>query len=192
MPGRWQALGNRLEQLASGWTLLLAVGIYAFYLASVMPAQSRESQAYAGDWAGPDRQFFYTPEEFYTQIATWGDAGRRHYVDFRLGLDIGFALSYAAFLITVTGVAGRKAWPHDRRRQLLLLIPLVPMGCDLLENALGIALVSSFPQRYPGVAWLAAVATAAKWLSLALAHVVMLAALVAAAARVIARPRAGP
>ena len=183
----WQALADGLDRWSSGWTLALAVAIYAFYLASIMPAQSLESQAYAGDWGGPDRHFFYTPDEFYAQVATWGAAGREQYIDFRLGLDIGFALSYAAFLITVTAVAARRAWPNDPRRRRLLLVPLVPMACDLLENALGIALVASFPERFTLVTWLTASVTTSKWLSLVVAHAVMLGVLVVAGRRAFSR-----
>jgi hypothetical protein len=175
-----QRLSDRLNRLSSGWTIALAVAIYAFYLTSVMPAQSIESQAYAGSWGGPDRHFFYTPNELYAQIATWGAAGRQQYINFRLGLDVGFALTYAAFLITITSVAVRRAWPGDARRRRLNLVALVPMTCDLLENALGIGLVAAFPARLNAVAWLTTGVTALKWISLAVAHVVMAYALVAA------------
>lgn len=183
MTARWQSLSNRLDRMSSGWTIAIAIGVYALYLTSVMPAQSLESQAYAGDWGGPDRHFFYTPDALYAQVATWGAAGRQQYINFRLGLDIGFALTYAAFLITITSVAGRRAWPDDARRRRLNLVALLPMTCDLLENALGIGLVAAFPARLDAVAWLTAGVTALKWLSLALAHVVMVYALVAAIRR---------
>ena len=185
----WQKLANRLESLSSGWTILVAVAFYGFYLTTIMPAQSAESRTYAGDWGGPDRHLFYTPDELYAQVATWGDAGRQQYIDFRLGLDIGFALAYAAFLITITGVALGKAWPGDARRRLLLLLPLVPMTCDLLENALGIWVVGSFPQRLDGLAWLSTGVTGMKWVSLVVAHGVMLFALVGASRSAFRRDR---
>ena len=172
-----QRLADRLDRWSSVGTIALAVALYAFYLASVMPAQSLESHSYAGDWGGPDRHFFYTPDELYAQVATWGEAGRQQYMNFRLGPDIGFAVSYAAFLITVTGVALRKAWPGNARRRQLLLLALIPMSCDLLENALGIGLVRAFPARFNALAWLATSITALKWISLAVAHVVMVCAL---------------
>ena len=183
MQKMWQALANRLDRLSSGWTIAVAVALYAVYLATIMPAQSLESRAYAGDWGGPDRHFFYTPDELYGQVATWGVAGQQQYINFRLGLDIGFALTYAAFLVTVTSVAVRRAWPGDARRRQLNLVALVPMSCDLLENALGIGLVAAFPARFDAIAWLTAGVTALKWLSLALAHVVMVSALIAAGRR---------
>jgi len=179
----WLALASRLYRLSSGWTVAASVAAYALYLTSIMPAQSQASRAYAGDWGGPDRHFFYTPDEFYAQVATWGASGRQQYIDFRLGLDIGFALTYTAFLVSVTGVALRRAWPGDTRRHGLLLLPLLPMACDLLENALGIGLVAAFPARWDGVAWLTATVTALKWASLGAAHAVMLYALVGAVRR---------
>jgi hypothetical protein len=190
MNARWQTLSNGLDRLSSGWTIALAVGVYAVYLAAVMPAQSMASHAYAGDWGGPDRHFFYTPNELYAQVATWGAAGRQQYINFRLGLDIGFALTYAAFLITITSVAGRRAWPGDARRRCLNLVALIPMSCDLLENALGIGLVAGFPARLDPVAWMTAGVTALKWLSLALAHVVMLYAVAGAGRNAFRRYRA--
>lgn len=180
MKSPWQSLANRLDRLSSGWTIALAVALYALFLTTIMPTQSMESRAYAGDWGGPDRHFFYTPDDLYARIATWGAAGRQQYIDFRLGLDLGFALTYTAFLVTVTGVAIRKAWPGVPQRRRLLLVALVPMSCDLLENALGIGLVGAFPTRWDGIAWLATSVTALKWISLALAHGVMLSALWAA------------
>ncbi|MEO8444885.1 MAG: hypothetical protein ABI567_07775 [Gammaproteobacteria bacterium] len=185
----WQKLANRLDAASSVWTIALAVAFYALYLTTIMPAQSAESLSYAGNWGGPDRHLFYTPDELYAQVSTWGDRGRRQYVNFRLGLDIGFAISYAAFLVTVTGVAVRRAWPGAPRPRLLLLVPLVPMAFDLLENILGIALVGAFPQRLVGLAWIAAGATAIKWGSLALAHGIMLYALAAAGWRLRRRSR---
>jgi len=175
-----RALSDRLDRLSSGWTIALAVALYALYLTTIMPAQTNASRAYAGEWGGPDRQFFYTPDELYAQVATWGAAGREQYIDFRLGWDIGFALTYAAFLVTITSVAIRRAWPADARRRRLNLVALLPMSCDLLENALGIGLVAAFPARLDAVAWLTAGVTALKWISLAVAHGVMVYALVGA------------
>ena len=159
------------------------VAIYAFYLTSVMPAQSIESQVYAGSWGGPDGHFLYMPDELYAQVATWGASGRQQYINFRLGLDVGFALTYAAFLITITSVAVRQAWPGEVRRRRLALVALLPMACDLLENALGIGLVAAFPARLNAVAWLTTSVTALKWVSLVVAHGVMVCAIVAACRR---------
>jgi hypothetical protein len=176
------SLAGYLDRGSRGWTACLAVLIYAYFLAAVMPEQSAQSRSYAGDWGGPDRHLVYTPDEFYGQVATWGAAGRAQYVDFRLGLDIGFALAYGAFLVTLTSLALRAAFPFDRRRRRWNLVALVPVTCDLLENALGIALVQAYPQRLDVLAWLASGITLLKWTSLVVAHLVLAYALLRAAA----------
>jgi hypothetical protein len=178
--GALDAVAAWLDRAARLWTALPATLAYAWFLARVMPAQSARSRSYAGDWGGPDRHYFYTPDELYAQVATWGAAGREQYMDFRLGPDIGFALAYGAFLVTWTGLALRRAWPGSRGARRWLLLPLLPVAFDLLENALGIALVQGFPARHEELAWLAAAITLLKWSSLALAHVLLLVAMVQA------------
>lgn len=146
-----------------------------------MPDASANTQAYAGSWGTPDQKFFYTPDELYSGIATWGEAGRQSYIAFRLGLDILWALAYTSFLVTITSVALRSALQPHESKQLLNLLPLIPLLADYSENALGVVITSNFPTRFESLAWLAAIATCLKWLSLAFAHLVMLYALGAAA-----------
>jgi len=125
----------------------------------------------------PDGHLFYTPTELYAQISTWGDAGRNHYISFRLGLDPVWALAYTSFLITITSVALRRATQPDDRRRLLNLTPLIPMSADLAENLMGIALMSAYPNKLEWLAWLTATTSCFKWVTLGLAHLLMLYAL---------------
>ncbi|MBM4197046.1 MAG: hypothetical protein FJ197_08120 [Gammaproteobacteria bacterium] len=172
------SLSSLLHRLATRWTILFVTLVYAYFIASIMPAQSLESSAYAGDWGAPDRQLHYSPEEFYAQVSTWGEAGQRHYIDFRLGLDIVWAFAYSGFLILVTSAALRYAVPAGDGRLKLNLAGIVPLVSDLFENALGIWLVAEWPTRHDLVAALAAAVTFIKWSSLVAAHVVMIVAIV--------------
>jgi hypothetical protein len=176
-----RSLSALLHHLASRWTILLVTFIYAWFIATVMPAQSIESWEYAGQWGAPDRHLFYTPDELYAELRWWGAAGRQHYIDFRLGLDIVWALAYSLFLILVTSVALQVAVPANDWRRKLNLLGVIPLLSDLTENALGIWLVGDWPARHDWAVWFASSVTAIKWLSLGLAHVVMVVALVAAA-----------
>jgi hypothetical protein len=176
-------LSAALHRASTLWTVVAATALYGYFLATVMPEHSAASRSYAGEWGAPDRQLWYTPDVFYREVGNWGDAGRADYVDFRLGLDIVWAFAYTAFLVTITGVALRRAFPQADRRRLMNLVPLLPMLCDYGENALGITLMSAYPARLDAVAWAAAGATALKWLTLVLAHVVMIYAIAAAARR---------
>ena len=148
-----------------------------------MAPESATVATYAGDWGSPDGHWFYTPDELYREIATWGPAGRAHYVDFRLGLDPVWAFVYTAFLVTITGAALRTAFPARDRRQLLILVPLLPLLCDLTENGLGIVIMTQYPQRLDTLAWVTTTVSATKWTTLVVAHVIMLYALGAALLR---------
>ena len=48
------------------------------------------------------------------------------------------------------------------------------MAADLTENALGIALMSAYPTQLEWLAWLTATTSCFKWLTLGLAHLIML------------------
>jgi hypothetical protein len=151
-----------------------------FFLATVMPAQSAAGRAYENAWGTPDRHLVYSPDEFYTAVATWGAAGRQDYIDFRLGLDIVWAFAYTAFLVFAIGCAARVAFGRGDRRRLLNLAPLPTIVLDYAENATGIFLVGAFPVRHDATAWLATAMTAGKWLTLVAAHGVLAYAVVMA------------
>jgi amino acid permease len=98
-------------------------------------------------------------------------------VRFRLGLDPLWAFTYTAFLVTVISVALRRSTPENDARRRLNLIPLIPMCADLLENALGIAIVTAIPARLDWLAALMGAVSFVKWASLATAHLILLYAL---------------
>lgn len=173
-------LSTRLDRLASPWTLAATVALYAVFLASIMPRQAADSRAYTDAWGAPDRHLFYTPDELYRHVPAWPAAGRRDYIQFRLGWDIGWALTYTAFLVIATSLALRRAFPVGHRRRRLNLPALVPGLLDLAENGAGILLVANADTRLDALAWLAAGLTGAKWLTLGVAHVILLYAVVRA------------
>lgn len=173
-------LSGVLYQVSSIWTAVAATLVYGFFIATVMPEQSADSVAYAGDWGAPDRHLFYTPDELYAAITTWGEAGRADYISFRLGLDIVWALAYTAFLVTLISCALRYAFDKNDRRCLLNTWPLITLLSDYTENALGIWLVSNYDHRLDVLAWATTGISALKWISLVLAHVILVYALISA------------
>ena len=175
-----RSVSQLLHRGSSLWTIVISIALYGLFISQVMAPQSAEVSAYAGQWGSPDGHWFYTPDTLYRELATWGDAGRQHYIDFRLGLDPVWALVYTAFLVTVTSVASRYAFAAGDPRQQLNLVALLPMLADLGENALGIVLVANFPQRLDALAWLTTSVSFSKWLTLTIAHGIMLYALGAA------------
>jgi len=162
----------------SSWqTIVITTLLYALFISQVMVPHSALMESFAGQWGAPDGHIFYTPDELYAQVDTWGDAGRKHYIDFRLGLDPLWALVYTSFLIGTISVTLKRATLATDRRRLLNLLPLAPMCADLTENILGIIIMSAYPDRLDALAWLTTATSGFKWITLGLAHVVLLYAL---------------
>ncbi len=186
-----QRLSTWLHRLSSTVTIVFAIVLYGIFLSFVMVPESADVAGYAGQWGSPDGHWFYTPDELYRELSTWGDAGRAHYIAFRLGLDPVWAFTYTAFLITITSVALRRAFAANDRRRQLNLVALLPMLADLTENALGIVIVSNYPERLDALAWVTTSVSACKWLTLTIAHLIMLYALGAALMQWIRSKRSG-
>ena len=156
------------------WTALAVTAVYGWFISTVMPQQSLDSAAYASTWGAPDRHFFYTPDELYTEIPNWDDAGRHDYISFRLGLDIIWALAYTGFLVGWISLLLQRIWPSDHPGRLLNIFPLIALLADYCENGLGIWLVANADIRMDAIAWLAALISATKWSALILAHVILI------------------
>ena len=183
-------LSSIFYKVSSWQTILISTLVYAAFLAGVMIPHGAEMQSFAGDWGAPDGHLFYTPEILYAHVASWGDLGRQHYIDFRLGLDPFWALTYTAFLVTVISVALRRTTAADDRRRILNLLPLAPMLADLTENILGIIIIANYPGRLDSLVWLTASVSGFKWLSLGLAHLFMVYALILAGMSIARRTHA--
>lgn len=179
-------LSKQLYRCSSWVSVLAATLLYGLFISQIMAPHAVEVRDFAGDWGAPDGHLFYTPTELYAHISDWSAAGREHYVRFRLGLDPLWALTYTAFLVTLSSVALRKGTTADDPRRLLNLVPLIPMAADLLENSIGIILISSLPTRLNWLAALMGAVSLTKWISLLIAHLILVYTL-ALAGRNIAR-----
>ena len=158
------------------WTqIILAVLLmYNVFLVRVMTPHAEEMRRFAGDWGAPDGHLYYTADKLYAEIGQWDQAGREHYINFRLSLDPVWALLYTSFLIVTISVCTRRLFAPESRVHLLNLLPLIPMLADLTENFLGIALVANLPERLDMLALITASVTATKWSTLIVAHILML------------------
>jgi hypothetical protein len=179
-------ISKRLYSCSSWVSVLAATLLYGLFISQVMAPHAIEMRSFAGEWGAPDGHLLYTPKELYEHISAWTAAGRKHYVNFRLGLDPLWALTYTAFLVTLSSVALRRGTADGDPRRRLNLVPLIPLAADLLENGLGIVLVSCLPTRLNWLAALMGAVSFTKWISLVIAHLVLVYALVLAG-RVIMR-----
>jgi hypothetical protein len=118
----------------------------------------------------PDAGFWYDPASLQALFSAWGAEGRWHYLTVLWPSDLGFLVSYGAFLTACTLYLLKKANPRWPWWYLLPLVPLVGAGCDLLEN-LFVATAMLLPDDALG--WMASFFTAAKWSVLALSVAVL-------------------
>ena len=174
------AVSTMLYRYCRWPAIVLALVLQSVFMSQVMAPQGADMITLTDAWSSPDGHFFYTPDELYSHLAVWTEAGKALYISFRLGLDPVWALVYGGVLIITTSVALRHVYPQNHPRRLWNLCALLPMTADITENFIGIILVHNLPERLDWLAWMGASITAFKWVTLGFAHVIALAAVVAA------------
>lgn len=123
-----------------------------------------------GHGAGvPDAGFWYDPASLQALFASWGAEGRLHYLTVLWPTDLGFILSYGAFLTASNLYLLKKTNPAGPWWYALPLIPLAGAGFDFLENCSVAGAVLLPASGWEPVAWMASGFTAAKWSTLGLA-----------------------
>ena len=65
-------LSKILHSRAKGWIILVLLGLFATYIAITLPLLV---SAPGGDIESLDAQFFYTPDQAFSTIELYGDAG---------------------------------------------------------------------------------------------------------------------
>lgn len=114
-----------------------------------------------------DTQFFYSAEDAYDIIGNYSEAMRHAFMIGELTLDLVFPWIYTllfAFLFAVL-FKGAK----------IVLFPFLMLIFDYLENAAILFLLIRYPQEYSGMAAMAAVFSAIKWILLPMILLLLLA-----------------
>lgn len=161
-------------RLSNRYSLVVICLLYAYFLSTIMPAETAKMAEYTSEWGIPDGQFFYTSDIFYREISQWPEAGIEGYIHFRLTLDIVWALVYTSFLITSISLCLAATTHSTDWQRSLNVFPLIPMCCDLSENFLAAWLVSSYPATFDSLVMLCAGLTGFKWSSVLVAHLILL------------------
>ena len=122
----------------------------------------------------PDQGFWYSAAGLQSLFAAWGSRGREIYLTALWPTDLGFLLSYGAFLTAATLYLLKKANPANSWWYLLPLVPLATAAIDLAENLMvALALVLP-PEGWDPVSWAASLLTAGKWVALGLSVTVLI------------------
>lgn len=170
-------LSGEVHSWARGWRILALFAAFVVFAAVTLPLLR---DAPGGGIVSLDAQFFYTPEEAFSTVASYGDAGR-FWIRIYLTWDIVNPVLYTlVFSLLISWLFQRSFEPGSNLQKLNVL----PVGAglfDLLENICIVTLLTVYPAQPAIVAWLSTVCTMAKMSFLGLSTLLILVGLVKAA-----------
>lgn len=152
-------LSGTFHRLSSKtWLILLALAVEIFFFSTLAPRMQALIPA------GPlDLKFFYTPEEAYSLVESYGEAGRAAYRIFDLTADVVHPIAYTLFFGLLLSVLLQRAFPSNSAFQKFNVAPAISWIFDMLENIGVVTMLSIFPSGPALVAWLTAISTSIKW-----------------------------
>jgi hypothetical protein len=178
----WKRISKTLYVLSSGRAALAGLAVFVLFMIFVLPAQSRNAEAYSGG-TSPDTSYFYSADDLYCMAEAYGAEGRAAYIRARFTFDLVFPLVYGFFLTATIGWSLARAASENSRWRLLNLFPLAGALFDYLENVSTALVMGRYPDPTPVVASLAPLFTALKWFFVNGSFVILVAALLFALGR---------
>jgi hypothetical protein len=176
-----------LHSISSNSITLAALVVLVLFMALVLPQQqapsaARETAGFEsadGRVGGPDLSFWYSVKDLYRWADAYGAEGRQAYIQARFSFDLVWPLVYGAFLTTALSWLFGRVFAAGSRWRLLNLVPVAGVLLDYLENVSASVVMGRFPLRTPGVAHLAPVFTATKWVCVGGSFVLLVVGIVA-------------
>jgi hypothetical protein len=168
---------------------LVALIVFALFVAFVLPNQSAQGEAGEADAGSPDLSLWYTPAELYRMAEAYGPEGRQAYIRARFSFDVAWPLVYGAFLVTAISWLYARAFRPGSLWRHANLIPVLGVLLDFVENVSTSLVMARYPNRTPGLAALAPVFTLSKWVFVGGSFALLLIGAVAALWRWIVRTR---
>jgi hypothetical protein len=173
-------ISTKLHKHANGWLVLVFLLANLIFNAVLLPAGQAELRALSGGVGPIDLEYFYTPGEVYSMVASYGETGRATYRTFELTGDILYQLVYTGFFcLLISWLLQHGFAPHSPVQKLNVL-PLALWLSDLFENLGIVSMLSVYPATPAPLAWMAAAFTLLKWLFIGTTLVVLLLGLVMA------------
>lgn len=156
----------KLQQWATGRNVIIFALLDVIFMMGVMPYMQSLMTKAAGQPVAPIDLSIptWTPEQGYTLLESYGEAGRALYRIIDLTADVVYPIIYGfAFALLLTFLV-RKIAPSNKWLPYLAFLPLLAVVFDYAENATIIAMLSAYPEKLVGVAKLGGVFTLFKWL----------------------------
>ena len=177
------AINKLLGRLSTIPALIITFVLFVSFIAVVLPRQKEVVEIYTREAGSPGLSFFPKPETVYEMAKAYGTEGRSAYIRALLIYDFAWPFVYSFFYLVVINLALRYA--HGEKAARLSSVALLPGLLDWAENILSIVILSAYPERMDGAAWVMAVTTCLKWITMGAASCLFVYGLAAALVRCI-------
>ena len=179
------AIKKLLGRLSTIPALIITFVLFVSFIAGVLPRQKAAVEIYTRDAGSPGLSFFPKPDTVYEMAKAYGPEGRRAYIKALLVYDFAWPLVYSFFyLVFIHFTLG---YAHGRKAARLSSVALLPGLLDWTENILSIVILSAYPERMDAAAWVMAVTTCLKWITMGAASCLFVYGIAAALVRYICR-----
>lgn len=154
-------LSNRLHAWAKGWLILSVLAAFFLFTAVIWPLLSRRLPASA-EMESLDGPVFYTPDEIFSIVESWGAVGRTQQMWFHLTWDVVVpVLAMLLFGLSLSWLFQRGFEPGSKLQKMNLLA--LGGTFDLLENVFIVTMIIAYPAQPVAVAWLKTFSTTIKY-----------------------------
>lgn len=151
-------ISDLFYSFAKGWLILLIFIAFIVFVSVTLPLLQA---APGGNIEALDTQLFYTPEEAFSTVGSYGDASR-FWIWAYLTWDIINPILYSlTFGLVISWLFQRSFKPGIKWRRL----NLVPLGAglfDVFENISIVVLLLAYPAQPTAIAWVGTVCTMSK------------------------------
>jgi len=149
-------ISDRFHTWAKGWLILSIIASFVLLVNLPLADPALVSISLDG-------RFAYTPEQAFSAVASYGDAGRVQMIWIHLGDFILIALYTSMFGLSISWLFQR-GFKLDSRMQKLNLVPVLGGFFDVMENIWIMTMILVFPAQPTVVAWLSTISTMGKYI----------------------------
>jgi len=177
------ALNKILGRLSTIPALIITFVLFISFISVVLPRQKAALEIYTHEAGSPGLSFFPKPDTVYRMAEAYGPQGRSAYINALLVYDFAWPLVYSFFYLVFIHLT--LGYAHSQKAARLSSVALLPGLLDWAENILSIVILSAYPERMDAAAWVMAVATCLKWITMGAASCLFVYGLAAAPLRCI-------
>jgi hypothetical protein len=146
---------NLLKKLATGKNILVLLAIFLLANFVIIPAFYPNFQTL-------DTLAYYTPDQAYRLISSYGEQGRQNYAIIEATLDLVYPFVSALLFSLLILYGFQRALPNQKWVQWLALLPFAVMVSDYLENVCVVILLLEYPRQLDTLAQIGNLFTIAK------------------------------